>query len=314
MIATPVTTKPSSIASRLRSFGAVYAALTIQSGEAADELALRKAAALAAGLEPGAEPNLRPEADTGYHEFFTHLARELEMAKTEMISANSTHLGQLARIVDLKSRRDGQTGNLSGRFFKTRHTFETLYGSDRRFAVLAISGDTPTDPTGLVAQVRETVGFLEDPKVATPDLDLLGVDLDPPTLAQQLTADADALDRVLVGIHEAEKQADVTRQAKNVAIKAYDDKFMDVARVAESVFRFAGMEELAKRVRPSTRRPGRRFEDVETDTTDTQPIEADGQPAAPQPDTTTEPDVTAQPDITVEPDATAEPDAQPVDG
>ncbi len=307
MITSPVTTKPSSIASRLRSFGVVYAALMIQSGEAADELALRKAAALATGLEPGDEPNLQPEEDTTYHELFAHLAGELTMAKTEMLSANSTHLGQLAHIVDLKSQRDGQTGSLSGKFFKARHTFETLYGSDRRFEVLGISGETPTDPTGLVAQVRETVGFLEDPKVATPDLDLFGVDLDPPAMAIQLADAADALDLVLTGINEAEKQADVTREAKNTAIKAYDAKFMDVARMAESVFRFAGLHELAKRVRPSTRRPGRRLEEVngETDATDTQPIEADGQEPDAQP-------VEAQP-VEAHAEASGEPDAATVD-
>jgi hypothetical protein len=314
MIATPVTTKPSSIASRLRSYGVVYAALTTQSPEATTVLAARRATMLAAD-SPADEPVLDASEDTTYRELFDHLAHELEMAKTGMISANSTHLGQLAQIVDLKSQRDGQTGNLSGRFFKTRHTFETLYGSDQRFAVLAISGDTPDDPTGLVAQVRETVGFLEDPKVATPDLDVLGIEIDPATLATQLTADADVLDGVLDGLNRAQKQADVTREAKNVAIKAYDDKFMDVARVAESVFRFAGLYELAKRVRPSTRRPGRRLEEEngETDATDTQPIEADGQEPVAQP-AEPRPDASAQPDVPAAPDVTAEPDAQQVDG
>ncbi len=210
------------------------------------------------------------------------------MAKAETISANSAHLGQLARIVDLKGRRDGLTGTLAGRFFKARHTYETLFGSDQRFPVLAISGDTPTDPTGLVAQVRDTVGFLVDPKVATPAIDLLGVELDPRTTATQLTADADQLDGALVDVNEAEKQADVTRGAKNTAIEAYDRKFLRVARVAESVFHFAGMHALAMRVRPSTRRPGRRLADeggetdapeTETDAreTETQPVEASGE-------------------------------------
>ena len=42
--------------------------------------------------------------------------------------------------------------------------------------------------------------------------------------------------------------------------------FLRVSRVAESLFHFAGMHELAKRVRPSTRRPGRRLADEGSET------------------------------------------------
>ncbi len=125
---------------------------------------------------------------------------------------------------------------------------------------------------------RDSVDFLQDPKVATPALDLVGVELDPPAIARQLAADADELDGVLVAVNEAEKQADGTRQAKNVAINGYDRKFLRIARMAESTFHFAGMHELATRVRPSTRRPGRRLADESGETaaqeTETQPVEA----------------------------------------
>ncbi len=278
---TPITTKPSSIASRLKSFGVVHAALTTHSGEAVDTLAQRKAP-LAAGRAAD-EPVTG--ATTSDWEIFALLAGDLEMAKAGMISANTVHLGQLALIVDLKERRDGLTGTLFNRFSKARRIFETLHGADRRFPVLAISGDTPSDPTGLVAQVRDTVGFLEVPKVAAPPFDLLGVEIDPPTMATQLLAGADQLDGVLVEVDEAEKQADATREAKNVAISGYDRKFLRVARVAESVFHYAVMHEMATRVRPSTRRPGRRLADeggatdalsAETDAreTETQQVEA----------------------------------------
>ena len=152
--------------------------------------------------------------------------------------------------------------------------------------MLAVSGDTPTDPTGLVAQVRETVGFLLEPKVEPPELDLDGVALDPPTMAAQLGSGADELDGVLVEVNKAEKQADVTRPAKNEAIDAYDDKFLLVARVAESLFHFAGLHGLAERVRPSTRRPGRRLadEDAESDSASSPAAAAQadssGEPAA----------------------------------
>ncbi len=280
---TPITTKPSSFASRLKSFGVVHAALTTHSGKAVHELAQRQAAL--AACRAADEPVLDATADTSTWEFLALLAGDLEGAKAGMVSANAAHLGQLALIVELKERRDSLTRNLFSRFSRTHRIFETLHGSDRRFPLLAISGDTPSDPTGLVAQVRDSVGFLEEPKVSTPALDLPGFEIDPRTVATELLADADELGGVLVEVNEAEKQADATREAKNAAISGYDRKFLRVAGVAESVFHYAGMHELATWVRPSTRRPGRRLADeggatdaLEAETggleTEIQPVEA----------------------------------------
>ncbi len=125
------------------------------------------------------------------------------------------------------------------------------------------------------------MGFLEDPKVATPVPDLLGIKLEPRATATQLTAGVDQLDGALIDVNQAEKQGEVTREAKNAAIKGYDRKFLRIARVAESVFHFAGMHELATRVRPSTRRPGRRLakEAGEKDAREPESRETDAQPA-----------------------------------
>ncbi len=265
-MSTPTTTKPSSFASRKKSYGAVHAALTIHSREAVNVLGQRNV------------------EDTSYQEIFAHLADELETARDDMISANTAHLHQLALIVDLKQRRDALTDTLLDRFLKTRHTFEALYGSEKRFPLLAISGKTPTAPTALIVQVRDSVSFLENPRVVTSAHGMPGIELDLPIIAGQLSADADALDRTLAEVNEAEKQADGTRQAKNEAIRAYDRKFLRVARVAESLFHFAGMHELADRVRPSTRRPGRRLAD-ENGEADARTVEAQadapGEPDAP---------------------------------
>ncbi len=113
--------------------------------------------------------------------------------------------------------------------------------------------------TGLVAQVRETAGFLAKPRVELPRLDVAGITVDPRATAAQLAAAADELDGALADLDAALKQAEVTRAAKNDAIAAYDATFLRVAKVAESLFHFAGLHQLALRVRPSTRRPGRRL-------------------------------------------------------
>ncbi len=273
---TPVTTQPSSIASRLKSFGVVHAALRVQSGEAVGELDPRKATTLARGRRSAGDSAIRRIGDASYRQVFAHLVAELEVAKAEMISANSSHLGRLAQVVELQGRRDDLKRALYSRFVKVRQTYETLYGSHRGFPVLAVSGRTPRHATGLVAQVRETAGFLAQPRVELPRLDIAGITVDPPATAAQLAAGAGELDGALVDLDTALKLAEVTRAAKNDAIAAYDATFLRVARVAESLFHFAGLHELAKRVRPSTRRPGRRLAEVgpKPDSRDTAPRRA----------------------------------------
>ena len=255
---TPTTTQPSSITSRLKSFGVVHAALRVQSGEAVSELDRRKAAVRARGRRSAGDSAFDHIGDAGYRQIFAHLAAELSSAKAGMTSANSIHLGRLAQVVELQGRRDALKGALYDRFVKVRRTYETHYGSHRGFPVLAVSGRTPRHATGLVAQVRETAGFLAKPGVDLPRLDVAGITVDPSATAAHLASWADELDGVLVDLDAALKLAEVTRTAKNDALAAYDVTFLRVARMAESLFHFAGLHELAKRVRPSTRRPGRR--------------------------------------------------------
>ncbi len=186
-----------------------------------------------------------------------NLGTELRSAQQGMVAANTAHVGQLARIVALQDQRDSLSQGLLGRFLKARHGLEGLFGTRQGFPMLAVAGDTPRDPTGLVHQVRETVDFLRQPKVERPSLDLAGFQIDLVATATQLGGEADELDGVLAHLERARKDADVTRQAKNDAIDRYDSIFLWVARALESYFHLAGMHELAERVRPSARRPGR---------------------------------------------------------
>ena len=182
-----------------------------------------------------------------------------------MLVANHAHLGQLAVIVDLQKRRDRLQLALFGRYYQARHTLESLFGRQRGFEVLAVDGDTPRDPTGLINQVRSTSTFLQEPKVEGLTVELAGVSVDLPTMGSQLTSDADDLEGVLTELDRERKKAETTRKAKNDAIAEFDRRYLWVGRALETYFHLAGMHELAERVRPSTRRPGRRAADEDVD-------------------------------------------------
>ncbi len=79
-------------------------------------------------------------------------------------------------------------------------------------------------------------------------------------------------------IDRARKEAEVTRKAKNDAIDQFDSVFLWVGRALESYFHLAGRHELAERVRPSTRRPGRRAADVDPESDSGEASSEEGSP------------------------------------
>lgn len=263
----PIKTKGSSIAFRERTFRIVHAAVGTHGGDAAGILNVRwlSAPALAAG-----------GMVSDYGQVFADLGRELEQSRARMLDANNAHLGQLAILIDLQKRRDELNLQLFDRFYKGRHTLESLYGRTRGFEVLAVDGETPRDPSGLIQQVRSTVTFLEEPKVVLPAPDVDGIAVDLPVLAFQLGTGADDLEGVLRAVEEQQKNAQTTRKAKNDAFAEFDRRYLWVGRALETYFHLAGMHELAERVRPSARRPGRRAadENMEPDA-----VEAEGDEA-----------------------------------
>lgn len=242
---TPQNTQDRTFAAKLRSYDVVSAAIQTHGGGAADVLNGRRSGAVAG----------REAFD--YRLVFGDLGAKLASAKQEMLSANAIHLGQLAKVSDLQQRRDELKDELLAKFTPTRHTLENLFGSVRGFTVVGVAGDTLRDPQGLVKQVRDTVGFLEEPKVELSTA-VVGVQADFPTVAENLAQGADRLEEALTEHAEADKDAETTRQTKNEAIESYDRTFLHVAQTTEGLFNLAGLHDLAKRVRPSRRRPGRR--------------------------------------------------------
>ncbi|MCP3963965.1 MAG: hypothetical protein GY719_39535 [bacterium] len=258
---TPLRTEDRTLAAKLRSYDVVSAAIRTHGGQAADVL-------------NGDQTTPEGEPAKDYRPIFTDLGDRLDVAQEGMLEANSTHLGQLARVSELRTRRDEIKEQLLAAFTPARHTLENLYGSTRGFTVVGVAGSTLRDPRGLIKQVRDTVDFLEDPKVEL-NRTVEEVDVDLPAVATRLSKGADQLELVVAAHAEADKDAETTRLAKNEAIEKYDRQFFYVGRATEGLFDLAGMHDLAERVRPSIRRPGRR----EDDKGDDKPEAATSEPA-----------------------------------
>ncbi len=84
-------------------------------------------------------------------------------------------------------------------------------------------------------------------------------------LAQVLKPRCNRLHVVQGELRRVASELNASRKEKNRAIEAHKEIFLWVARGAESLFQLAGERELAERIRPSTRRPGRRAVEVADD-------------------------------------------------
>ena len=244
---TPQRTEDRTLAAKLRSYDVVAAAIRTHGGHAAETL-------------NGDPATPEGESAKDYRPVFSDLGDRLDAVREAMLAANSTHLGQLARVADLMARRDDLKNQLLKAFTPARHTLENLYGSTCSFTIVGVAGSTLRDPRGLIKQVRDTVGFLEDPKVEL-NATVEEVEVDLGRVATRLSSGADQLETAVGNHAEADRQAETTRLAKNEAIESYDRVFFYVARATEGLFDLAGMHDLARRVRPSTSRPERREDD-----------------------------------------------------
>ncbi len=106
-------------------------------------------------------------------------------------------------------------------------------------------------------------------RLSDSELDLTGsrfgeLTLPAPQLAQKLVGSVETFEQAADELAREERRTEAMKLAKDDALSAYSTSFLWIARTVESLCRLAGLDEVAKRVRPAVRRPGvtaRKFEE-----------------------------------------------------
>ncbi len=202
-------------------------------------------------------------------------------SREQLSESEERHIGLIRQAVEYREERQELNGGLYDDFSSMRRTVEELYrgkgkGNVNAFVVAGIQGPTAQKPTKLLRQIDLAIGHLETPELEFPNSRFDRTKLEPSKLVEVLKPRRDRMHQVQTDLRRVASETNASRKEKNRAIEAHKETFLWVARGAEAFFHLAGEHELANKVRPSVRRPGRRAVEVDNDESEDGSTPAEG--------------------------------------
>jgi hypothetical protein len=181
-----------------------------------------------------------------------------------MIRADDAHLKEISDDSKLIADRDEKSDAVRSDLVEIRDSAETVYGSDY-VRGLGFEGSTPTDPVAVHSLATLVLDNLKTGKPPKPVKRGLSMDLGAWT--SPLADKTGILGQALKTVSDDKRDADQTLVDKQRAMEKYDLTFSTTANLLSNMLKAAGEAELAKRVRPSSRKPGQTVEDAQDETT-----------------------------------------------
>jgi len=191
-----------------------------------------------------------------YRQHMRHLVHQLELAADETIVAEDDHSAQKILVSRLQDERDEVVDVTYDKLVSARQGFESIYKRGG-FEMAHVSGNTPRVPDKLIEQLGQSIRLLRQPVVAPRGLKVEGFSVDLGAVADSLETGAADLRGALDRLEGARKVSEGLLVTKRKKIEVLRRTILWVGRTTEGLFHLAGEDDLADRIRKSTRRPAR---------------------------------------------------------
>lgn len=200
------------------------------------------------------EMDLPVDARLGEHglrKMFHWLGAMLGHHNKLLTEAEMTYLREQADKQPVRTRRDDLVASLLSLHQSARSRIETSLGADELFTY-SLDGRLPRVAAALVEHTEVIIQLLrENPRVLP---DALSGDLDTRQIASTLEDTLVELRQTLADLTQERREADSAMLRRNNVLAAWRLIYRGVAAALTGLYLLAGREDLAQRIRPTSRR------------------------------------------------------------
>ena len=213
---------------------------------------------LEAALFPGGAP-----ANCDVRVFLAALRGHAQRAADEIASKDQAHAMEMADDAAPRQAREAARTALREGIIGIRGSLEGVYGS-AILSAYGLTGETPTEADELVHTASTAEELLRTRALTEKPL-RVGISVDTKAIADDLKERIDHLRAALGDVRREEREAQVTREARNAALIAWNTSYQGVADTVTGLFELSGQSALADRVRPTARRRAGLTEEADTE-------------------------------------------------
>jgi hypothetical protein len=239
------------VTDREKSSRAVVAAATTHAKEIADGVARELSPRLKAG-------EVMPDVAL----LVQLIGRRIAADTAELVRADEAHERELADDAAPREARDEAAAKVRAVLVDLRAGVEAAYGP-AGLRKLGIDVAVPEDPSVLATLGASVVKSLRDQAVKLPKPKRASMKLDRRGFADELEAELPPLVKALAKVATEEREKEATLLKKQAAMKRNDRSFTRGAGMISAACAQADLDDLAAKVRPSGRRPGRTAQEEE---------------------------------------------------